>query len=114
MHMRTTLLSTGLLTLALVACSPTTTTNIATFDFEETGTLTRNAPGLSPGVWYVEYEEANNPALTMRLSFNEDSVCIQGETEGPCERSIFENDLNVTIRGMRMNDGIVVSEMEIE
>jgi len=113
MSKRSSVFSIGLLSLVLAACSATTTTTTASFDFEETGTLTRNTPGLTPGVWYLLYEETGNPALTMRLSF-EDAQCVVNGERGACERSVFENGLSVTIRGDRENDGVLVGEMEVE
>lgn len=115
MHTRSSAVAIGLLTLTLAACSAaTTTTTKDSHDFEQTGLLIRNAPGLTPGVWYLQYEEANNPSLTMRLSFDDESICSDIEKKGPCERSIFKNNLPVTIRGMRENDGILVKEMDVE
>lgn len=113
MFKRAPLFFIGMFSLVLAACSATTTTTTASFDFEETGTLTRNTPGLTPGVWYLLYEETGNPALTMRLSF-EDAECIVNGVRGACERSVFENGLSVTVRGDRENDGVLVEEMEVE
>jgi hypothetical protein len=50
----------------------------------------------------------------MRLSFDDESVCIGESGRGECERSIFEDDLSVTIRGNKDGNGVVVGEMEIE
>ncbi len=96
----------------LTACSSGEPTRI--FDVEQTGTLTRNDPGLTPGVWYVLYEEPGTPALTKRLSFDQNTVCIRNGQSGPCLRSIYEKGLRVTVRGSDEDAGIHVQEMEIE
>lgn len=108
------LLSLSLIALTLAACAPADVTPAVSYDFEETGTLTRNSPGLTPGVWYLLYEAPGQPGLTMRLSFDDDSRCFDGTDRGPCERSVFENSLPVTIRGTKDNNGVVVGEMDIE
>lgn len=110
------LLSTSLIALMLAACAPSTgdVTPPVSYDFEETGTLTRNQPGLTPGVWYLSYKESGQADLTMRLSFDDNSECLTGTSRGACERSIFENNLAVTIRGTKDGNGVLVGEMEVE
>lgn len=95
----------------LAACAPARV--VRTFDVEETGTLMRNTPGLTPGVWYISYEETGEPAFTKRLSFAENAECIVRGQRSACPRSIFEQDLLVTVRGTDENGGILVEEMEI-
>lgn len=111
MHTRS--LITAVLTLHLIACTASLTPPVS-YDIDQSGTLVRNTPGLTPGMWYLLYDEPNMEDLTMRLSFNDETVCIQGETRGPCERSVFENDLKVIVRGDRQDGGVIVKEMEIQ
>lgn len=108
--MRTLLLS--LLAVTLTACTASTVSEAPSYDFDQQGTLTRNTPGLTPGVWYLSYQEGSTPEMTMRLSF-EDTVCLQGASSGPCERSVFQNELSVRVRGMRENEGVAVKEMTV-
>jgi hypothetical protein len=96
----------------LVACAPSQP--VRTFEVEQAGTLVRNTPGLTPGVWYVSYEEPGQPALTKRLSFAQDAVCIVNGVRGECKRSLFEQGLKVTVRGSDEDAGVHVEEMEID
>lgn len=105
------LLSATLATVALAACSAAVTPQ--SFDIEETGTLVRNQAGLTPGMWYLRYNAEGMPGIAEQLTFDEDTVCITGETRGACERSVFESDLSVTIRAMEQGDVWLVKEMEL-
>lgn len=108
------LLSAALIAVSLAACTPGEDTPAVSYDFEQTGNLTRNNPGLTPGVWYLQYEEPGQPGLTMRLSFDDDSRCITDAGRGECERSLFESGLRVSIRGNQDGNGVLVGEMEVE
>lgn len=101
------------LTLLLAACA-TTGPVAKSFDFDQRGMLTRNEPGLTPGVWYLMYGEANETAVPVRIMFDENSECITSAGRGACERSIFEDGLKVEIRGSRQEIGVLVAEMEVE
>lgn len=108
-------LAIGLMSIALSACTAAIVTNdVPAYDFEQTGALIRNAEGLTPGMWYLKYENPGTPGLTMRLSFDAETLCIDRENRGPCTRSQFENNLAVRIWGMRDADGVRVKEMRIE
>lgn len=48
----------------------------ATADFEETGNVVRDSPGLPPGVWHLVYEAPGAPALTVALEFTAQSECL--------------------------------------
>jgi hypothetical protein len=44
-------------------------------DFEASGRLLRNNPGMKENPWYLVYELPGQPALSKELIFNKDSLC---------------------------------------
>lgn len=64
-------------------------------NFEATGNVIKDNPGLIPGTWYLSYETPGRPALTFRLSF-------QGG-----EPPLFQGE-RVTVHGFEENNTLVV------
>jgi hypothetical protein len=90
--------------------SPTST---AVPDFEETGTLVRDNPGLPSGVWFLLYEEPGAPALTVELSFDESSQCTRDAQRVACDT--LEVGTRAHVTGTRGDtDVVVVAQLEID
>lgn len=106
-------LSSIVLALTLAACTTANTIQEPVYTFDHKGTLSRNNPGLTPGMWYLVYEMPGQPAIPVRLWFDDDTLCIDGEKKAPCERSVFEKGLKVQIRGIDENGAVNVREMEL-
>jgi hypothetical protein len=107
------LISISLLTVVLAACTGSVTQNDPVYDFTASGSLVRNMPGLTPGVWYLQYDKDGQTDLTTRLSFDDETICIDSQQESACERNVFEQGLQVTIEGNNEGGGVLVREMSI-
>lgn len=83
-------------------------------DFEKTGTVVFNVPGLKPDTVYLEFEEPGAPALNTELAFDLYSICVSPE-EAPefcssldSEPSARYREKRVSVQGVRQNDGSVL------
>lgn len=77
-------------------------------DFSRTGNLVLNNPGLESGVWYLIYESPGSPANSVKLSFEEESVC--GNQGDSCLDLIVGE--RVLIKGIRTENTVLVREMK--
>jgi hypothetical protein len=75
-------------------------------NFNETGHLVKDNPGLKPGVWFLVYEKPGVPALTTELSFDSGSKCKLNGTEGICPDVLLPGSALTKIEGVE-KDGIV-------
>lgn len=79
----------------------------ADINFEKTGNLVKNNPGLKTDVWYLTYEEPGKPALNTELSFDLNSACLYGtDRELPCASLDFDQGERVKVTGTE-KDGVV-------
>lgn len=83
---------------------------VAVVDFEMTGHLTKDNPGLKPGVWYFVYEKPGSPALYKELVFDERSICAFNKKRGVCPDVLLPSSALTHIRGMSRGDTILVVE----
>lgn len=58
--------------------------------------------------WTLLYAKPGNPAISVRLIFNEESLCDFGEGMKVCDKSKFNNGDRVMVKGSRKNDEITV------
>jgi hypothetical protein len=91
-----------------VAEPPTTTPQI---DFERTGNLVRNNPGLPPGVWFLLYEEPGATALTVELEFAAESSCVIEVQATACD--VLEPGSRVVVAGVRSEGHVRVVRLEV-
>jgi len=75
-------------------------------NFNQTGHLIKDNPGLEAGVWYLVYEKPGAPALTVKLSFNNQSVCKYQNNIGVCPDVLLPSSALTNITGVEQN-GVV-------
>ena len=54
-----------------------------------TGNLTKDNPGLEPGVWYIVSERPGRPAVMDKLSFDDNSLCTVGGIQSSCVSNLY-------------------------
>jgi hypothetical protein len=69
-------------------------------DFDKTGRLVMDVPGLKPGAYYLNYEEPGKPALTAELIFDRDSTCSLNGIEGECPDILLAGSSLTRVEGM--------------
>lgn len=74
--------------------------------FFKEGNLMINNPGFIEGVWYLSYESQGNSANSIKLSFNENSIC---NNETNCS-DLVSGD-RVEIRGVETNNEVLIKEL---
>ncbi len=73
-------------------------------NFSHNGNLVRNNPGMSPGVWYIAFEEPGNPARLTQLSFTQNSLCSTSHTQSvPCDLSSFVQGQQALVEGTQID-----------
>ena len=75
-------------------------------NFEESGHLVKDNPGLKPGIWYLVYEAPGAPALTVELLFDQNSYCVYDGTQGTCSDVLLPSSALTEIKGFEEN-GVV-------
>lgn len=58
--------------------------------------------------WTLLYEKPGNPAISVKLVFNEASLCDLGEGEKVCDKSEFNNGDRAKVEGNRNNGEVTV------
>ncbi len=81
-------------------------------NFVETGTLTRNNPGQPQGEWFLIYEQPGAPALNVQLNITQNSQCFNS-TQLPCTQANLQPGDRVLIRGVRENNTVEVTRLEV-
>jgi hypothetical protein len=81
-----------------------------TINFEKAGVIVINNPGFIADNWYLLYEEAGSPGLSVVLKFDENSLCLNSEKCSPEE---FEAGTSVLIKGVQEDDSVLVKELVI-
>lgn len=82
--------------------------------FENSGVLTKDAPGMESGVWFLLYEEPGKPALTQALRFNASSICANGTENSTCEPDTLVTGTSAKVLGEIQEDGVVmVTRLEV-
>ena len=63
--------------------------------------------------WTLLYEKPSNPALSVKLIFNENSMCDLGEgEEGICDKSLLNNGDRAKVDGFRSNSQVIVINLK--
>ena len=87
---------------------PDDVANETVIDFDRTGHLVIDNPGLKPGVYYLIYEAPGAPALTVELIFDADSVCEFSGTQSECPGIILVASSLTRVRGTIEEDSVRV------
>lgn len=106
------ILSIAALSLMLGACSANLTPE-PNYAFDHEGTLVQNEPGLTPAAWYLRYDDGTNTGMTMRIVLDENSQCVVGDERGACERSLFQQGLNVRVGGTPENGMVTAGVVQV-
>jgi hypothetical protein len=86
---------------------------IQEFDFEKTGNITKDNPGMETGIWNLIWEEPGAPALSVSLVFNENSICVKDDIEKPCVPDKFTQGARTKIIGKNKEGVVSVNKMWI-
>ncbi|MFA5714439.1 MAG: hypothetical protein WC998_01695 [Candidatus Paceibacterota bacterium] len=78
-------------------------------NFSRAGNLLINNPGLEENTWYLLYENPGSPANSVKLSFNDKSVCKNQDNS--C-LDLVAGD-RASIKGIETNGKVLVRELEI-
>jgi hypothetical protein len=62
--------------------------------------------------WTLLYEKPGNPAISVKLLFNEASLCNLGEGEKVCDKSELSNGDRAKVEGSRSNNKVVVIKLK--
>ena len=62
--------------------------------------------------WTLLYEKPTNPALSVKLIFNENSICDLGEGEGICDKSLLNNGDRAKVDGFNSNRQVIVIKLK--
>lgn len=79
-------------------------------DFDETGHLVKDNPGLKPGAWYLSYEKPGSPALYKELTFDNMSICEFNGSKGVCPDVLLPSSTMTRVRGVAYGDVVWVSD----
>lgn len=83
---------------------------IEIIDFEKTGVIVINNPGLVPNNWYLIYEEPGRAGLNAMLEFDDNSKCLGYSVCNPEE---FDVGTSVLIKGVQKDNFVLVKEFII-
>lgn len=62
--------------------------------------------------WTLLYEKPTNPALSVKLIFNESSMCDLGQGEGICDKSLLNNGDRAKVDGFNSNRQVIVINLK--
>lgn len=62
--------------------------------------------------WTLLYEKPGNPAISVNLNFNENSLCDIGEGDELCDKNKFSNGDRAKVEGNRVNNKVTVIKLE--
>jgi hypothetical protein len=79
--------------------------------FNRSGNLMKDNPGLAPGIWYLSYEEAGAPGLSIKLSFPEHAVCVATDGSSCAIEDLAQGD-RVRVMGDTNGDTVMVRRVE--
>jgi hypothetical protein len=78
-------------------------------NFFKEGNILINNPGFEEGIWYLSYETQGSPANSIKLSFDETSVCKNQKNS--CLYLIAGE--RVEIRGIERNNEVLIKELKV-
>ncbi|MFA5013188.1 MAG: hypothetical protein WC520_01350 [Candidatus Paceibacterota bacterium] len=76
-------------------------------NFKQTGNIVKDNPGLEPNQWYLVYEQPGAPALNVKLSFDNNIVCLSNEAATPCSQ-VLAQGARVEIQGVKEDNTVLV------
>ena len=79
-------------------------------NFDTSGHIVRNSPGLKADTWYLLYEQPGAAALSVELIFNDKSSCFEDEIKS-CSDIDFYNGQPVHVGGFRQDGIVIVSNL---
>jgi len=79
-------------------------------NFSKTGNLMINNPGFEENIWYLSYETKGSSANSIKLSFDDNSIC-KNETNLCSNLNIGER---VDIKGVESSGVVLVKELKLE
>ena len=82
-------------------------------NFTKTGNLAARGEEFGNKAWGLIYEEPGSPALSVFLTFRQDSFCDLGSGEQPCLDAQFEQGQRVKIEGDLQQGRVTVAKLTV-
>lgn len=83
-------------------------------NFEATGNLVRNNPGMKENTWFLVYERPGAPAMNIELSFSDSSKCFVGASSTACSEIGVPNGSRANVEGNILKTVVDVSSLSAE
>ncbi|OGE74050.1 MAG: hypothetical protein A3I07_01200 [Candidatus Doudnabacteria bacterium RIFCSPLOWO2_02_FULL_42_9] len=80
-------------------------------NFDFTGHIVRNNPGLKPDTWYLIYEKPGQPALNVELKFDEKSFCFVNDQSIFCSEYTFTVGQAIHVEGVEKDNIVLIRQM---
>lgn len=87
------------------------TTRAPEFNFDRIGNLVRENPGQPAASWFLVYEQAGAPALTVELRFDAATQCVTSAQSSGCDA--LQVGSRVAVLGVRSGDAVRVVRLEV-
>ena len=84
------------------------------YNFQATGTLTKDGPGLKSGIWYLVTDLPGEPMSKIELNFFEKSECYIGSFLTECGKLNFPNGTRVIVSGNKTANLVIVQNLTAE
>ena len=62
--------------------------------------------------WTLLYEKPSNPAIAVKLKFDENSICNTGAGDELCDKNKLNNGDMAQVKGNRIDDTVIVIKLE--
>lgn len=85
---------------------------VSSIDFEKTGNLVKDNPGMEEGVWYLVFDEPGAPGSNVKLDFTESSICAEGQENNTCDPTQFTQGDRVKVLGQSADGMVRVMRLE--
>jgi hypothetical protein len=82
-------------------------------NFDVTGHIVRNNPGLKPNTWYLVYEHVGQPAQNVELKFDDKSFCFANDQSVLCDEYPFRNGQVIHVEGIEKDRVVLVRQIII-
>jgi hypothetical protein len=92
------------------AATPITDKSI---NFNHIGNFHMSDPKLKSNEFYLIYETPSAPALSVRLYFNNKTICQDYSGEASCPQPVFGDGAKIQILGTKVNNYVVVKKVII-
>lgn len=93
---------------------PTATPTSLEINFTETGNILNwdSQTESYTENWTLLYEKPGNPAISVKLVFDKNSICELGEGEKVCDKSELNNGDRAKVEGNKSNNEVVVIKLK--